>query len=405
MITWRCVNRSCKSTRSVRDWNAFFFHEDSLGRMNNKLSLCTIMEIVYSFLYTRGTLNEAIHRLGISKETVSDWYEYCRATMGRALELEPMMHGDAANPIQIDESYFSGRRKCGRGRLLQGDRDRAASRESDDIDEEPAQGYEHNYGDRELGPWVVGYYAPPRTLRYRIVADRTAHTLTWLTKQIVRTGSVVVTDEWRGYNGLSEEGYVHERVNHTENYVNPRTGYHTQGIERSWVEGKALMRHARFVKKIESHLDEIAWRQLHAGEDILAVFLRDTVRVHGTEAARETFDAGKESPSSELSTGTIKYGCLCDEPIRYFPHYAREKYVNEAKEKIAPINLWRLRHLEHSKICPNAKDVITSKREEILRSIELLRVGAILSSEPARLLSEKERAKRKRARMQEGSKE
>lgn len=47
--------------------------------------------------------------------------------------------------------------------------------------------------------------------------------------------SGIVPKEWRGYKGLTV-GFVHERINHFENYVNPETGYQTQGGERSWAD-------------------------------------------------------------------------------------------------------------------------------------------------------------------------
>ena len=57
-------------------------------------------------------------------------------------------------------------------------------------------------------------------MRFRLVEDRSMYTLTWLSKQFVAAGSLIVTDEWKNYNALVHEGYVHERTNHSENYVN-----------------------------------------------------------------------------------------------------------------------------------------------------------------------------------------
>ena len=46
------------------------------------------MEIVYIFLYTTDTVDQAMTRIGVAKETVTEWYEYCRATLGKALGFE-----------------------------------------------------------------------------------------------------------------------------------------------------------------------------------------------------------------------------------------------------------------------------------------------------------------------------
>ena len=87
-VTWRCENRNCKSIRSVRDWNALFYHEDEAGKSNSRLTLCAIMEIVHNFLYNRRRLQDKVVRLGHSKKTLSDWLEYCRATKRKAMELD-----------------------------------------------------------------------------------------------------------------------------------------------------------------------------------------------------------------------------------------------------------------------------------------------------------------------------
>ena len=62
------------------------------------------------------------------------------------------------------------------------------------------------------------------------------------------------TDEWRGYSKLMENGLKHETVNHSKNFVNFTTKFHTQAIERSWIEGKESMRRARSLKvSLQSH--------------------------------------------------------------------------------------------------------------------------------------------------------
>lgn len=51
---------------------------------------------------------------------------------------------------------------------------------------------------------------------------------------------------------------------HDENYVDPVTGTHTQGVERQWVEVKAWWRRSHVNKALlQSHVDELAWRALH----------------------------------------------------------------------------------------------------------------------------------------------
>jgi hypothetical protein len=44
------------------------------------------------------------------------------------------------------------------------------------------------------------------------------------------------SDEWRAYRKLNKIGYAHFTVNHTENFVDPKTGTHTQLIK--WLKLK-----------------------------------------------------------------------------------------------------------------------------------------------------------------------
>ncbi len=61
---------------------------------------------------------------------------------------------------------------------------------------------------------------------------------------------------------MNESGYRHQTVNHSRNFVNPRTGFHTQAIERAWVDAKSLIKRARGAGPLlQSHLDECSWRK------------------------------------------------------------------------------------------------------------------------------------------------
>lgn len=76
------------------------------------------------------------------------------------------------------------------------------------------------------------------------VPDRTGATLMHERRRFMQPGSVVVADEWSGYNQLKRNGLVHEKVNHSNNYINPYTGFDTQSIERTWVSGNAKINSA-----------------------------------------------------------------------------------------------------------------------------------------------------------------
>ncbi len=78
----------------------------------------------------------------------------------------------------------------------------------------------------------------------------------------MQDGSVIVTDKWGVYNRLEDNGCVYFIVNHSENYIDPETGYHTQGIEKAWVDAKAYTKRALgYTYLLQYHLDELSWRK------------------------------------------------------------------------------------------------------------------------------------------------
>ncbi|VDO39931.1 unnamed protein product [Haemonchus placei] len=65
-----------------------------------------------------------------------------------------------------------------------------------------------------------------------LVRRRDAATLTNIILKIIRPGTTIMSDSWRACSQLSKlpVGYRHITVNHLDNFVDPRTGAHTQNI-------------------------------------------------------------------------------------------------------------------------------------------------------------------------------
>jgi transposase-like protein len=71
-----------------------------------------------------------------------------------------------------------------------------------------------------------------RQVRAKVISNVKRETLqAEILDQVVK-GSKVYTDGWKGYEGLAEKEFVHETVNHLEEYV--RGQVHTNGIENFW---------------------------------------------------------------------------------------------------------------------------------------------------------------------------
>ena len=67
-----------------------------------------------------------------------------------------------------------------------------------------------------------------------LVPDRKKETLQAMLQKWVYPGSIVVTDSFKSYHGLSQLGFYHYSVNHKKFFVAPGTGAHTQRIEGAW---------------------------------------------------------------------------------------------------------------------------------------------------------------------------
>ena len=69
------------------------------------------------------------------------------------------------------------------------------------------------------------------------------------------------SERWKAYDSLKEYGYEHETVNHSENFVDPATGAHTQTIESNWGPLKKRLNRGGIHKdKLAEHLCEYLWR-------------------------------------------------------------------------------------------------------------------------------------------------
>ena len=71
-----------------------------------------------------------------------------------------------------------------------------------------------------------------REVRTKVIPNAKRETLQKEILDRVGFGSTVYTDGWAGYDGLKRAQFVHETVNHMEEYV--RGNVHTQGIENFW---------------------------------------------------------------------------------------------------------------------------------------------------------------------------
>lgn len=94
------------------------------------------------------------------------------------------------------------------------------------------------------------------------VESTDAQTLHWIILNHVEKGSVVFTDDFRGYSDLKDEGYEHATVHHSlGEYVKGEA--HTNGVESFWAllkRGYYGIYHRMSVKHLQKYIDEFSNR-------------------------------------------------------------------------------------------------------------------------------------------------
>ena len=99
-------------------------------------------------------------------------------------------------------------------------------------------------------------------------------------KQLVRN---VLTDEATiiTYCRIPSLGYTHQTVNHSQNFVDPTTGAHTNSIEGYWSCVKRQLRKQGVMntssKLFPTYLLEAMWRKRFSGEDLFEKLI-DSIR-------------------------------------------------------------------------------------------------------------------------------
>ncbi|KAH9152649.1 hypothetical protein LEN26_003656, partial [Aphanomyces euteiches] len=103
--------------------------------------------------------------------------------------------------------------------------------------------------DRTTGKWFARL----------VYNDRTKPTLSDVIDQHIKPGTTIMSDK---FASLRHKNFSHFWVNHSENFVDPATGAHTQTIEGLWeVRIKHRLKCMRGIRKelLPSYVDEFLW--------------------------------------------------------------------------------------------------------------------------------------------------
>jgi len=148
--------------------------------------------------------------LGVTQKTA--WFMLHRIRTSFKDMEQIKIDGDGG-PIEIDETFIGGKyqnmhrsRRMGLGNGMKADRGKAV---------------------------VMGILERDiRKVRAKVIPDVTRKTLQNEILNQIEKKSTVYTDKATGYDQLKAQDFVHETVNHIEEYV--RGQVHTQGIENFW---------------------------------------------------------------------------------------------------------------------------------------------------------------------------
>ncbi len=169
-------------------------------------SLTTWFYAIYLMAQTRcGISAKQIQReTGVTYKTAWRMFKQIRSMLD---EQEPGQLGGKGG-VEMDETYYGGRRKGNAGRPM--------------------------VGDKRGKTTMVGIVERKGRVRAMVAADVKADTLIGIVREHIMPKSTVFTDEFPSYDGLGVRGYKHRRINHSEKVYVTGDGIHTNTIEGFW---------------------------------------------------------------------------------------------------------------------------------------------------------------------------
>lgn len=182
------------------------------------------------------TATQASHLLGLNRNTINRYYVVFRETI---FAYQENLMADFVGTVEVDESYFGRTRPRGSNKKLK--RGRGTTKQP-----------------------VFGIFERGGRVYTEIVPDAKKRTLQRVIRGQVPLDTVIISDGWRGYNGLVDVGYdKHLRIRKTIDGEtrHVRNGVHINGIESFWSFTKRRLTKFNGVKKnFHLHLKECEWR-------------------------------------------------------------------------------------------------------------------------------------------------
>ncbi|NKB81349.1 MAG: IS1595 family transposase [Nitrospirales bacterium] len=178
------------------------------------------------YFVSGATARTAAALVGVNKSTAAYYFHRLREIIAQAIQNGMPLAGE----VEVDESYFGGRRKGKRGR--------------------GAAGKVPVFGILKRGGRVYT----------KVIPDTKAKTLMGIMQERIIPDSIVYTDTYRSYNVLDVSEFKHYRINHSKQFVKKHK--HINGIENFWNQAKRHMRKFNGVPRphFPLFLKECEWR-------------------------------------------------------------------------------------------------------------------------------------------------
>jgi transposase-like protein len=190
-----------------------------------------------------GISSYELHRaLGVTQK--SAWFMLHRIRLAMQNGTFAKLGGDFG-PVEVDETFVGGKVK----NMHASKRPKGA-------------GYTGKLSGSQGKAIVMGMLdRDTRQVRAKVIPNVERETLQNEILAAIEKKSTVYTDKWGGYRSLEEKDFVHDTVNHLEEYV--RGQVHTNGIENFWLLLKRSLRGTYVAVEpfhLDAYVDEQAFR-------------------------------------------------------------------------------------------------------------------------------------------------
>ena len=246
---WICTKKKDGKTPCAKVKGTKFTVKKGTWFGDVHVTMSTILWICWYFVAKTSEKNTKMYLdMGKNDRTIVDWFSMCREVCDWWMLNRSEQLGGPGKIVEIDESYFAGVQKYGRGR---------------------ARKVRH--------PW--GFAAVERgsfKTKMENVEGRGREQLLPILSKWIKPETTIHSDRHGAYFNL--EQYVdhcidHYTVNHKNNYVDPQSGAHTQSVESNWRHCKnSLPDQGLRPYMLQSYLSTFCWHR-HVKENNLDPFL------------------------------------------------------------------------------------------------------------------------------------